>query len=361
MTDQQLLAAFAARRDESAFAELVRRHLDWVRTAAARRTGDAHAADDVAQAVFIALAAKAASLPRDRPLSPWLFRATRYAAAKAVRAAGRRRHHERRAVPMTPDADRESQWEQLAPQLDDGLARLRAADRQVLLLRFFERKSLADVAAAVGTSEEAARKRVDRAVDRLRAALNPPAGTSPAGLATLLTAHAVAPAPAGFADRVKAAAVKGVASTAAAAALAGGIVHMARTAVLKPAAIAAMLAVVAIIGGSVYHRHTPQPPPATVIPPIVRAVAEDEAARALREMTASAHAMPPVHVVFKLTTAISLEGNADARPKDADGLTEAVSPYVEGDMAADGRYRFRCGSAGNPRWDGTALVDWPQS
>jgi RNA polymerase sigma factor (sigma-70 family) len=161
MTDQQLLTQFADRQDESAFAELVRRHLNWVHSAALRQVGDPHTADDVAQAVFIALASKAAKIPRTSPLSPWLFKATRYACTHALRAASRRRFHENEAAAMTVEQSPEPgdlQWTELAPHLDEQMGHLRASDRQAILLRYFEGRGFTDIGKQLGITERSGAK-----------------------------------------------------------------------------------------------------------------------------------------------------------------------------------------------------------
>src|SRR3954466_4105780 len=96
MTDLDLLRRHVDDADPRAFAELVARHLDWVYSAALRQVRDAHTADDVTQAVFLALSREAAKLTGGVVLTAWLFRVTRRASAMALRAAGRRRKHERR-------------------------------------------------------------------------------------------------------------------------------------------------------------------------------------------------------------------------------------------------------------------------
>lgn len=173
VTDAQLLREFAASGAEEAFAELVRRHAGLVRAAALRQTNDAHLADEVTQAVFLLLARKAGSLSPKVFLLGWLMQAARFAANDLLRAERRRRQRENAAFQMNtiaPDTNDESGrlWERVAPVLDDSLARLREADRSALLLRFFRNCSLAEVGTALGIAEEAARKRVGRALEKLR-------------------------------------------------------------------------------------------------------------------------------------------------------------------------------------------------
>src|SRR5688500_10933821 len=203
MTDWQLLQQYVRDGSQQAFAEIVRRHISWVRSAAARQVrGDPHLADDVAQAVFLALARQAKRLHEGAALSTWLFQVTRYAASTALRAEARRKRHERRAATMTPSPDETStmtpqQWEQLSTYLDDLVARLRSDDRRAVLLRFYEQKSYPELAAELGVSEEAARKRTDRAVEKLRRLVGGrepgiTAGTLSAGL----MAHVTEAAPA---------------------------------------------------------------------------------------------------------------------------------------------------------------------
>src|SRR5688500_1322802 len=149
--DHELLHTYATTRAPDAFAALVARYVDLVYAAARRQLrGDAHLADDVAQAAFIVLANRAASVPANRPLSGWLLQTVAYCAANARRAERRREHHERKAAGMTPSnphdpraaATTDADWSDLAPLLDEGLNRLRASDRDALLLKFFEKKTL---------------------------------------------------------------------------------------------------------------------------------------------------------------------------------------------------------------------------
>src|SRR5687768_4767841 len=104
MTDLQILRQHVDDRDPRAFEQLVARHLDWVYSSALRQVRDPHTADDVTQAVFLALSRHARRLSEGVVLAAWLFRATRRASAMALRSAGRRRKHERLAATMTTEA-----------------------------------------------------------------------------------------------------------------------------------------------------------------------------------------------------------------------------------------------------------------
>src|ERR1700690_3171282 len=172
MDDWQLLQAYAKNRSETAFAELVRIHLDWVYSVALRHVGNPHLAEDVVQSVFVLLARKARALGPRTQVGGWLFRTTRLVAGHARRAEQRRKIREATAYTMSPDTTSpdtdEILWEQLAPHLDQAVAALSEADRTAILLRFYERLPLGRVGERMGVSEEAARKRVNRALERLR-------------------------------------------------------------------------------------------------------------------------------------------------------------------------------------------------
>jgi RNA polymerase sigma factor (sigma-70 family) len=200
-TDQQLIRDYTGSRSEPAFAELARRHVDFVYSAALRLVRDTHLAEDVTQAVFVALAQNASELT-DRPaLSGWLHRTTQNLAANAVRSDVRRRAREQEAAVMHEilSAEPDAGWEQIAPQLDAALGELSEGDREALLLRYFERKSAGEMAQTLGISDEAAQKRVNRAVERLRelfAKRGVAVGAS--GLVAGISANAVQAAPAGL-------------------------------------------------------------------------------------------------------------------------------------------------------------------
>lgn len=211
--DGELLRAYSDGGSESAFAELVRRYLDLVYSAALRQVnGDIHLAQDVAQAVFTDLARKAAPLSRRTVLSGWLYTSAHFAAAKAVRTEGRRRVREQEALNMRellqePGADVD--WDRLRPILDSAMHELREADREAVVLRFFEKRPLAEIGARLGLSENAARMRVDRALEKLRTALLRRGVSTTAGLAAVISSHAVQLAPAGLAASLATSALAG--------------------------------------------------------------------------------------------------------------------------------------------------------
>jgi RNA polymerase sigma factor (sigma-70 family) len=212
MTTNELLQRYVANRSDTAFAELVARHIDLVYSAALRRlNGNAATAQDVTQAVFTELARNAPRLVRHASITGWLYTSTHYLAANAVRSEQRRRTHEQEASAMnqllnTPEFN--PIWNELRPSLDEAMLQLNAADREAVLLRYFERLPLAQVGAKLGVNELAARKRVERALEKLHSILSRRGITSTlAALAILLTERAVASAPSGLASQVSAGAL----------------------------------------------------------------------------------------------------------------------------------------------------------
>lgn len=215
-TDQQLLRDYSESRSEPAFAELVRRHVDLVYSAALRMVRDSQLAEDVTQGVFMALAKNAPQLAEHPVLSGWLHRAAQNLAVKIIRTDTRRRAREQEAATMhallSPEPN--TAWEDVAPHLDAALGELNEPDRDALLLRFFEKKSAREMAEILGVSDEAAQKRVTRAVGRLRELFaRRGIAVGAGGLAVVITANAVQSAPAALAFTIPSTALAGTTLT----------------------------------------------------------------------------------------------------------------------------------------------------
>src|SRR5439155_6995203 len=173
-----------------------------------------HLAEDVAQTVFMDLSRQARTLSKSVMLGGWLHRHTCFVAAKTMRSNRRRQFRERRSVEMNIQPDHSAaNLAEVAPLLDEALNQLRAQDRAAILLRFFEQRDLRSVGKALGISENAAQKRVSRAVEEVRILLKRRGvGLSAAGLATALAAQAVTAAPAGLGIGISSAALAGAAA-----------------------------------------------------------------------------------------------------------------------------------------------------
>ncbi len=201
-TDQQLLREYTVRRSEAAFAELTRRHLDLVYSAALRMVRDPHLAEDVAQGTFLALAQSGRKLLDCAVLSSWLHQTARNLAANIIRSNARRLAREQEAAAMTEvlSAEPDATWDQIAPHLDAAIAELSDPDRDAIMLRYFERKSAKEMAQTLRLSDEAAQKRAARAVERLRDYFAKHGVTIGAGgLVAVLSVNAVQAAPVGLA------------------------------------------------------------------------------------------------------------------------------------------------------------------
>lgn len=219
--DAELLRRYAEEKSEGAFAELVQRHLGLVYACALRRVaGDAQMAEDVTQLVFTDVARHAAALRRQPVLAGWLFTSTRFAAAKAMRTARRRLEREQKAYIMqqlSQDVTARIDWEKARPVLDDAIGELSDVDREAVLLRYFEGRDFSSVGAKLNLTGNAARMRVERALEKLRTRLERRGITSTtAVIATVLTNQTIVAMPAGLATSVTSAALAG-------GALAGGV------------------------------------------------------------------------------------------------------------------------------------------
>jgi RNA polymerase sigma factor (sigma-70 family) len=203
-----LLGRYARGESEEAFAELVHRHVALVYSAAMRQVRSPQLAEEVAQSVFMDLARSAAELKPNTILAAWLYQVTRRTAIDSVRRESRRQVRERLAQDMTAMETATADWPQIESLLDDAMNILEENERAAILLRYFENKSLREVGQTLGTSEDAAQKRVSRAVDRLRAYFaQHGVGVGAGALALMLSASAVSAAPTGLAATISAAVV----------------------------------------------------------------------------------------------------------------------------------------------------------
>ena len=204
-SDAQLLREYALRQNEAAFREIIVRHTDVVYSSALRQVTSPDLARDVAQSVFADLARKAQSLARtfdeSASLLGWLYRSTRFAALTLLRDERRRQARERQAMEdFDPAPQSAPDWKRVRPVLDEAMADLSNEDRDAVLLRFFKNQDFRAVGVALGVSDDAAQKRVSRAVEKLRAYLaQRGVTTTAAALSTSLSANAVQIAPAGLA------------------------------------------------------------------------------------------------------------------------------------------------------------------
>ncbi len=215
--DMDLVREFARNNSETAFTELVRRHINLVYSVARRCTGNDGDAHDVTQAVFIILARKAAELREKTLLTGWLYETTRFAAARLLRTNARRHAREQEAYMQSTlnEADNSAIWKKLSPHLEAAMSKLAERDRALLVLRFYENKSGPEAAALLGIREDAAHKRVTRAIEKLRKVFAQRGVTlSSAAIAGAVSANSVQAAPVALVKTISAVAVaKGAAAT----------------------------------------------------------------------------------------------------------------------------------------------------
>lgn len=283
MEDHELLHQYARERSEPAFTELVRRHVDWVFNVCRRQVGDATLAQDVTQAVFIVLARKAASIKAGTPITSWLHRTARYASSEALRRESRRRRHERLAAGGNSEhaapAPSDSWLAALGPELDAALARLSDMSREAVVQRFYAGRSFLEVSKALGVSEDAAKKRVSRALDELHGMLKHRLTMlNLGGLAAALMAAGAQAAPPALAAASVAAATTGKAAVATV--IAEGVVKVMALAKAKFAAAVAAAVVVTGLGvAALVQSNQPAPPtPASAPAPVAAAAPSPPAA-----------------------------------------------------------------------------------
>jgi len=218
-SDAELLREYADQTNEAAFREIVTRHADLVYASALRQVRSPELARDIAQSVFADLVRKAPSLGQtlaeNASLVGWLYRSTRFAAHKQLRNDRRRKVRERQAMEnFNSTSETATEWEEIGPVLDEAMADLSDEDREALLLRYFKNHDFRTIGVALGVSDDAAQKRVSRALERLRAEFHRRGVTTTGvALAAAVSANAVTVGPAGLAAALSTAALSGTALT----------------------------------------------------------------------------------------------------------------------------------------------------
>jgi uncharacterized protein (TIGR03435 family) len=207
--DHQLLAEFVREDSESAFSELVRRYIALVYSTAYRFSSNPHHAEEITQAVFIILARKAGTLSSRVVLSGWLYQAARLTAANFIKGEIRRARREQEVYMQSTLPNPETtDWDKIAPLLDEAMGKLGETDRTALVLRFFENRTSAEIGSALRMDEDTARRRVNRALEKLRKIFNSHGVNSAAEtIAGAISANSIQAVPAAVAKSVTAAAV----------------------------------------------------------------------------------------------------------------------------------------------------------
>ncbi len=256
--DAELLRSYVKGRSEEAFAELVRRHIGLVYSGALRRVGhDTHLAEDIAQKVFSDLARKAPSLVGRASIAGWLYVSTHQAAAELVRNERRRKARENEALTMeqiltSSPSEPEADWSRLRPLLDDLILGLKDEDREAVVLRFYEQRPFVEIGSALHLTEDAARKRVERAVEKLRARLIERGVSSTTGVvAFALAEQAASAAPVTLAAKIAGAALAEIAATGAGPSLMVSIMDALTS---KTAAVS--VALLAVLAGLMWQHRT---------------------------------------------------------------------------------------------------------
>ncbi len=264
MDDMALLREYATHNSETAFEELVTRRIGFVYSAALRQVREPLLAEEITQAVFILLAQKAGKISGQSILTGWLFKATRFTALAQIRAAAKR---SLRTAAIEKELQMQTEfqsagageiWNQMSPLLDEALAALGEKDRQAVLLRFFENKSLAEVGSSLGICEDTARKRVSRALEKLHHYFNRRGiSSTTAIIAGEISANSVQAAPVALVKSVTAVAVaKGATASALTLMLIKGALKLTAWAKMKSATLIGALLVAC--GAAVYVWEVPR-------------------------------------------------------------------------------------------------------
>jgi RNA polymerase sigma factor (sigma-70 family) len=255
-TDLQLLERYIRHGDEGAFAEVLRRNLDLVHSVALRHVRSPHLAEEISQIVFAALARHARRLTADTIVPAWLYQVARRTAISVACRESRRRRREQEAYELTAMNAPVTDWTQIGPLLDAAMGSLEDPDRTVVLLRYFENKSLREIGAAIGTSEDAAQKRAGRAITRLREFFaRRGVMVTEGGLGAIISTHAIQAAPSELAAILSGNAL--VASSAPAVGWFGALMGS-FLAMITPTKTAVTIAVIIAVAASTYFLLQPR-------------------------------------------------------------------------------------------------------
>jgi RNA polymerase sigma factor (sigma-70 family) len=252
-SDTELLEQFVRNKSEAAFAELVERHIGLVYSTAFRRTGNPQQSEDITQAVFIILARKAHSLGPKTVLPGWMHHTARLTAANLQRAELRRMRREQEAFMQSAinESAPDALWREVSPLLDDAVSALGTSDRDAIVLRFFQNRSMGEVAARLGASEDAARMRVNRALEKMRKFYARRGMTiSSTAISGTISANSVQGAPTGLGAIISANALSGTTLTTAAVVAATKAIAMTT---FQKAVVTAALAVT--VGAGIFEAH----------------------------------------------------------------------------------------------------------
>jgi len=253
MQDDQLLTHYARTGSDAAFSQIIARHLPLVYRTCRRELGSDTLAEDAAQVVFLLLARKAKTLRAGPSLAGWLFQTARFVAKDVRKQEARRTRREEAVMQETIHAPTvpASEWNTIEPLLNAALSSLKPADRDAVLLRFLEGHTLTETGALLGVSEDAARMRVTRALEKLRRYLSSHgAAVTSVVLTGFLTTEAAHPIPAHAAETITQGTLQAISTgpTANVLLLSKGVSHTMK--IIKVKYAAAFAATVLAVGGA---------------------------------------------------------------------------------------------------------------